>query len=230
MKKLFIGDIVSRAWDLAVKHWPVFLIIALISSALGILVRGDSSALMSLGNNPDPEEVYMALLQSYNPVGIIVVVFVSIYLNYITYRMLANVMNIGQPYREGELLDALKVDLAKFGLFFGVEIVFALAVAVAGMLCVIPGLFLAVRWYFAPLIVVTENVSFSEAFSRSWDLTKGHFWELFLLGLTAIGISIVGLCACCVGIVFAQIIVNFMFIIAYYELKKADDETTCYVQ
>jgi len=230
MKKLFIGDIVSRAWDLAVKHWPVFLIIALISSALGILVRGDSSALMSLGNNPDPEEVYMALLQSYNPVGILVVVFVSIYLNYITYRMLANVMNIGQPYREGELLDALKVDLAKFGLFFGVEIVFALAVAVAGMLCVIPGLFLAVRWYFAPLIVVTENVSFSEAFSRSWDLTKGHFWELFLLGLTAIGISIVGLCACCVGIVFAQIIVNFMFIIAYYELKKADDETTCYVQ
>ena len=230
MKRLFIGDIVSRAWDLAVKHWPVFLIIALISSALGILVRGDSSALMSLGNNPDPEEVYMALLQSYNPVGILVVVFVSIYLNYITYRMLANVMNIGQPYREGELLDALKVDLAKFGLFFGVEIVFALAVAVAGMLCVIPGLFLAVRWYFAPLIVVTENVSFSEAFSRSWDLTKGHFWELFLLGLTAIGISIVGLCACCVGIVFAQIIVNFMFIIAYYELKKADDETTCYVQ
>ena len=230
MKKLFIGDIVSRAWDLAVKHWPVFLIIALISSALGILVRGDSSALMSLGNNPDPEEVYMALLQSYNPVGIIVVVFVSIYLNYITYRMLANVMNVGQPYREGELLDALKVDLAKFGLFFGVEIVFALAVAVASMLCVIPGLFLAVRWYFAPLIVVTENVSFSEAFSRSWDLTKGHFWELFLLGLTAIGISIVGLCACCVGIVFAQIIVNFMFIIAYYELKKADDETTCYVQ
>ena len=230
MKKLFIGDIVSRAWDLAVKHWPVFLIIALISSALGILVRGDSSALMSLGNNPDPEEVYMALLQSYNPVGIIVVVFVSIYLNYITYRMLANVMNVGQPYREGELLDALKVDLAKFGLFFGVEIVFALAVAVAGMLCVIPGLFLAVRWCFAPLLVVTENVSFSEAFSRSWDLTKGHFWELFLLGLTAIGISIVGLCACCVGIVFAQIIVNFMFIIAYYELKKADDETTCYVQ
>ena len=230
MKKLFIGDIVSRAWDLAVKHWPVFLIIALISSALGILVRGDSSALMSLGNNPDLEEVYMALLQSYNPVGIIVVVFVSIYLNYITYRMLANVMNIGQPYREGELLDALKVDLAKFGLFFGVEIVFALAVAVAGMLCVIPGLFLAVRWYFAPLIVVTENVSFSEAFSRSWDLTKGHFWELFLLGLTAIGISIVGLCACCVGIVFAQIIVNFMFIIAYYELKKADDETTYYAQ
>ena len=230
MKKLFIGDIVSRAWDLAVKHWPVFLIIALISSALGILVRGDSSALMSLGNNPDPEEVYMALLQSYNPVGILVVVFVSIYLNYITYRMLANVMNIGQPYREGELLDALKVDLAKFGLFFGVEIVFALAVAVAGMLCVIPGLFLAVRWYFAPLLVVTENVSFSEAFSRSWDLTKGHFWELFLLGLTAIGISIVGLCACCVGIVFAQIIVNFMFIIAYYELKKADDETTYYAQ
>ena len=230
MKKLFIGDIVSRAWDLAVKHWPVFLIIALISSALGILVRGDSSALMSLGNNPDLEEVYMALLQSYNPVGILVVVFVSIYLNYITYRMLANVMNIGQPYREGELLDALKVDLAKFGLFFGVEIVFALAVAVASMLCVIPGLFLAVRWYFAPLIVVTENVSFSEAFSRSWDLTKGHFWELFLLGLTAIGISIVGLCACCVGIVFAQIIVNFMFIISYYELKKADDETTCYVQ
>ena len=37
MKKLFIGDIVSRAWDLAVKHWPVFLIIALIIVILIIL-------------------------------------------------------------------------------------------------------------------------------------------------------------------------------------------------
>ena len=30
MKSFEIGDIISRAWDLAVKHWPIFVLIVLI--------------------------------------------------------------------------------------------------------------------------------------------------------------------------------------------------------
>ena len=229
MKKLFIGDIVSRAWDLAVKHWPVFLIIALITGASGALMNGDPYAFTTLGDNPDPAELYEALFQSYNPIAVVVVLLLNVYLSLITYRMLANVMDFGSPYREGGLMDILKVDLAKFGLFLGVEIVYCMAVSVGSTLCLIPGLFIAVRWCFAPLIAATGDITFSEALGRSWELTKGHFWELFLLGLTAIGIAIVGFCACCVGVFFAEIIVNFMIVIAYYALKN-DDTETAYVQ
>ena len=229
MKKLFIGDIVSRAWDLAVKHWPVFLIIALITGASGALMNGDPYAFTTLGDNPDPAELYEALFQSYNPIAVVVVLLLNVYLSLITYRMLANVMDFGSPYREGGLMDILKVDLARFGLFLGVEIVYCMAVSVGSTLCLIPGLFIAVRWCFAPLIAATGDITFSEALGRSWELTKGHFWELFLLGLTAIGIAIVGFCACCVGVFFAEIIVNFMIVIAYYALKN-DDTETAYVQ
>ena len=72
---------------------------------------------------------------------------------------------------------------------------------------------------FAPMLVAIENVSFGEAFTRSWQMTSGNFWNLFLLGLTAIGIAILGLCACCVGIYFADVIINFMMVLAYMVLR-----------
>ena len=44
-----------------------------------------------------------------------------------------------------------------------------------------------------------------------------------MLGITMFGIAILGLCACCVGIFFATVIIDFMEILAYYVLRT--DET-----
>ena len=92
MKKLFIGDIVSRSWDLAVKHWPVFLILSLISGVISSFSGGDPTALSSLGQNPDPQEVFEAISNSFSPLMMIIVLFVTTYIGFITYRMLVNVM------------------------------------------------------------------------------------------------------------------------------------------
>ena len=222
MKKIEIGDIVSRAWDLAVKHWPVFVLIAFIEECFsGIGVNYDSTALSGLGQNPDPQLILETMRESLTvSPWLIVGLLVSLYLGFITYRMLRNAIVNGKPYET--VGDALKIDITQFAVFFAVEVCYGLAVCIGSFFCLIPGLFILVRWMFAPLIVATENVSFTEAFSRSWNLTKGHFWSLFLLGIVAVGIVILGLCACCVGVFFAEVIINFMMMLAYLDLKGDD--------
>ncbi|MBQ8936562.1 MAG: hypothetical protein IJ066_02375, partial [Bacteroidaceae bacterium] len=65
MKKIVIGDIVSRAWDLAVKHWPVFVVISIITSLCSNFGVGyDPSLLTGLGQNPDPQALAEALREA----------------------------------------------------------------------------------------------------------------------------------------------------------------------
>jgi hypothetical protein len=50
----------------------------------------------------------------------------------------------------------------------------------AGFLAlIVPGVFLAIRWYFVPQAVVVEGRRGSEALSRSWELVRGSSWRVF---------------------------------------------------
>ena len=42
------------------------------------------------------------------------------------------------------------------------------------------------------------------------------------MGLTTIGIAILGFCACCIGYYFAAVIIEFMVILAYFDLRGSD--------
>ena len=232
MKQISIESIVSRSWDLAVKHWPVFVLLAIVNSLFGGCgVNYDSSVLTNMGQNPDPQVIAEAVRESLTvSPWLIVGVLASLYLGFITYRMLRNAIEYGKPYEV--LGDVLKIDLTQFAIFFAVEVCVGLLVGLGTILCIIPGIFLAVRLIFAPIIAATEDVTFSQAFSRSWDMTRGHFWSLFLLGLAAVGIMIVGFLCCCVGAIFAEVIVNFMLMVVYLDLKEPEnipyEENTSY--
>lgn len=223
MKKLVIGDICSRAWDLAKKHWLVFVIIwiivSLISHFLAFPNKPDQTAFI---NHPDPKLFLENLLDLYRlnwPSYIAVSLFTS-YLSIVVYRMLVSAVRTGKLYTS--LVEAFKVAPLRYVGFVCVTIAFAVIAWLGTLLFILPGIFLFFRYMFVPLIYATEDVGFFEAFERSWRLTRGHFWQLFLLGLTAIGIGILGYLACCVGILFALVIIRFMFVLAYFDLKGDD--------
>jgi hypothetical protein len=51
----------------------------------------------------------------------------------------------------------------------------------AGSLCLIlPGIYLSIRLSFVVYAVVIENRSATDALARSWMLTKGYWWQIFL--------------------------------------------------
>lgn len=61
----------------------------------------------------------------------------------------------------------------------------AAGIAVGLVALIVPGVFLAVRWFFVPQTVVVENARGPAALRRSGDLVDGHWWRTFGLVVLA---------------------------------------------
>lgn len=73
----------------------------------------------------------------------------------------------------------------------GFLVVYGFLVSVAGMLFVIPGLYVAILfWVLAP-VALMERTGFVEGFKRAADLTQNARWPIFILLLIIVGLSIV---------------------------------------
>ena len=70
-------------------------------------------------------------------------------------------------------------------------LVFGVAVAIGFVLLVVPGLFLLVSLIFWEVFVAVEGQNFLEAMEHSWQLTRGHRWQLFGLGFVVLLITLV---------------------------------------
>ncbi|MFC4450152.1 hypothetical protein [Halorussus aquaticus] len=64
-----------------------------------------------------------------------------------------------------------------------VSIIVSIAIFVGSLFLLLPGLFLAVNLVFAALVVVIEDAGIVESLKRSWSLSSGHRFRLFLLGV-----------------------------------------------
>ena len=228
MKQFNLGEIVSNSWDMAVKHWPIFLLFSLINYFVSsFMVNVDSESLLdaaSIGGVQAILEAFSSAI-TINPLKGLISFLVIIYLSYITLNLYVRAYRTGRAY--DSVGDIFKTDFNQLALFFCVELCYALIISLGSCALVIPGIFLGVRFWYAPVLAATQGVPFTEAFQRSWDMTRGHFWDLFLMGLTMIGITILGYCACLVGVFFTQIITQFMLIISLFVLlPDSIDEST----
>ncbi|MFC1522810.1 hypothetical protein ACFL6Y_10420 [Elusimicrobiota bacterium] len=59
------------------------------------------------------------------------------------------------------------------------DLIYYVGVGVGTMLLVIPGIYLAVRFSFGPLLLVIDKLKPIEAFKRSSALVKGYWWAIF---------------------------------------------------
>ena len=98
--------------------------------------------------------------------------------------------------RVGLDADAQAAIRPQFGRVFGVSIVTTLAIALGGLLLIIPGVFLLIRWWIAVPVALDRNVGVSEAIRESWELTVPHWASilgLFLVLLVMLAIPLTGL-------------------------------------
>jgi hypothetical protein len=83
-----------------------------------------------------------------------------------------------------------------FGRVFGISILTTLAVLLGGLLLVIPGIFLLIRWWIAVPVALDRDIGVTEAMRESWELTAPHWAAilgLFLVILAFIAIPVAGL-------------------------------------
>ncbi|HLM08075.1 MAG TPA: hypothetical protein VK307_00090 [Thermoleophilaceae bacterium] len=97
----------------------------------------------------------------------------------------------------GDQPSAGQVFVAGFEAFtplFGAVLLAAVGIALGLVLLIVPGIYLAVRWYFVPQAVVIEGARGAGALSRSGEVVQGFWWRtLGLVLLANVAIAIPGL-------------------------------------
>lgn len=96
---------------------------------------------------------------------------------------------------------------------FFTEILYNIIICIGTCCCVLPGIFLAVRFSFALSYAIDRGLGPIEALKASWNDTKGNFWHLFL-GFILLGLTFVaGYLLCCIGVLYTMPLVYIAYCI-----------------
>ena len=104
--------------------------------------------------------------------------------------------------------------------FLGASILYGLMVVVGLVFLVVPGFFLAIRFYFYNVLIVDKELGPIKALKASWNLTKGHWWSIFGLTLLLALFNIAGALALIVGLL-VTIPVSWMAMICAYRFLSS---------
>jgi uncharacterized membrane protein len=117
----------------------------------------------------------------------------------------------GQPYEFGDIFKG--GDL--FGGMLVANLLIALGVGFGMMLCIVPGVILALGLAFTQLLIADRKLPAIDALKESWRLTTGQKGSLAVFFLLAVGVIILGLCACFIGVLVAGPIVQLALAYVY---------------
>ena len=89
------------------------------------------------------------------------------------------------------------------------------------LLFVIPGIIKAYEYSMVPYILAENpQISSERAFELSKKMTKGEKWKIFVLDLSFIGWSILGVLCCCVGGIFLAPYIEATFAELYQVMRE----------
>jgi len=91
-------------------------------------------------------------------------------------------------------------------------------VTIGLLLCLIPGIYLAVGYVFALPLVIDKQMEFWPAMEVSRRVVHQHWWSMLALVLVLWIIAIVGFLACIVGAVITVPIANAAFMYVYEDI------------
>jgi hypothetical protein len=165
-----LGEIVTDAFGLFGAHSGVFFTATLLVVApVTVLVDGVWGRMLADGvdaNGPAAATLVSTVLTTMVIPPLVTAVHVGA------------VLGLGQgvvPTLGGVLRPAL----ALYAPLLAVVLLFTLGVLGGLVLLIVPGIWLSVRWYFGPQVVVVEGLRGMEALRRSGELVAGRWWRVF---------------------------------------------------
>jgi hypothetical protein len=109
-----------------------------------------------------------------------------------------------------------------FGPSFLAMLLTSLAVFCGLLLCIIPGLVLAIWWIFTLPLIATHNLGAIEAMKMSKDRVSKCFWDVVILLLIAAGVNFVAGLIPFGGVVIGTPLMTLMIAIAHRDLYGLD--------
>lgn len=117
--------------------------------------------------------------------------------------------------------DFTATSFTQFVYFALASILTAIAVGIGFFVFVIPGIIFAVRLQFYPYLIVEHGLGPIAAMKRSWAISRGQTWNLFVFGLVLMFISFVGAILFGVGLLIAVPTVTIAAASVYRKLAAA---------
>ena len=179
-----VGELFRDALAVFRSHASLFIVLsAAVAIPAGVIVQGIGQGMLTSSYDSSP-----SLLDPLIPtfVGLLVV---GPIITAICIYALREVAAGGRPAAGQVLVAGFEAFTPLFA-----AVVLAAAGVVLGLICVIlPGVFLAVRWYFVPQAVVIEGARGAGALTRSGQLVQGRWWRtLGLVALANLAVAIPG--------------------------------------
>jgi hypothetical protein len=97
----------------------------------------------------------------------------------------------------------------------GATILYWLMVSIGLLLLIVPGIYLAMRFGQFLTAMVDRDLGVMDSFRYSSTITTNNRMNIFVLLLLSIAISLAGILACCVGVIFAIPVVWLAWTVAY---------------
>jgi hypothetical protein len=112
--------------------------------------------------------------------------------------------------------EALRAAAPRMAPAVAVVALFTVAVAAGLVVLVVPGIWIAVRWYFGAQVVVIDGAGPVEALRRSAELVRGRWWSTFgALLLSGLAFTLVGtIVGLLVGVLFGAVDVPALYVAA----------------
>jgi len=76
-------------------------------------------------------------------------------------------------------------------------------------------IYISLRLLFTYFFIADKDYSFVDAFKASWEATKSHVWELFILFLIVVGLTMLGVLAFGVGLIIVLPIIYLSYAVFY---------------
>jgi hypothetical protein len=92
------------------------------------------------------------------------------------------------------------------------------------VMLIIPGIIVACRLVFVPLLVMDKDLDPMKAVEKSWELTRGHGWQIFAMIILSFFVAIAGLIVMFVGVIISVIWIHAAFASMYQAILNQSDE------
>lgn len=135
----------------------------------------------------------------FNPVGSILSIFIAGPIGMSTAWTFLRAAR-GTPF---QVTDMFAVFSRNYWSAVAAHILTAAAVLLGFFCLVVPGIILAIRLSFVSYLVIDRKLGPLEAIHESWEMTRGHSWNLFGMGVAAVLAAILGLLCLVVGVLVA---------------------------
>ena len=222
-----LSNVLRDAWEIGKKNCVALTGLGFVSALCGSLTsrscnpetfkvlekisHGDiqgAKALQELSRN--------APISGSDFIVIIIGLLISIYITSLIYRYVRKIVDEEEKI---DFMELISSTAQGYCMFFLKYFLYGLVIVVGIACCILPGIYLMVRYLFVPYIAATEpELSMKDTMAKSMELTKGRFFVLFGYGIVACLVALSGMLLCCVGYFFTAPLAVVMLGVIYDEL------------